>query len=420
MARWLGDKMAILQIQFGYLMGVLYLLSGVIQHSRFLKKQYIFFAMAIWLIVNVLRGDFRFLVFPVLFFILSISFLSNFTSSLEAMRSDYKLKVKRINDDISKQSEILAAELRLENDFRSQLESIVSNYIVAKEMLSHLNKLDFCKKISDILLSFEGVRGVAIFDNGTLCSTPESKSDWFRSIFDNFHNTGDVSLTNPDILIFRVGCVGGKESYIFLESETEKHESIKNILKSVIPVISLGLRRVSLFEEYELKSRRDALTGLFNRRYFEVKLENEVGRSRRYKSRFGVLMIDIDFFKKINDTFGHTAGDAVLKKVSQIISDIKHPGAFAGRYGGEEFIVCLPLCDRAKLGLIAESLRKRISEERMDDLEVLKDINIAPITVSIGGAVFPDDGTSIVEVISRSDKLLYEAKQSGRNRVVIS
>ena len=156
----------------------------------------------------------------------------------------------------------------------------------------------------------------------------------------------------------------------------------------------------------------DALTDILSRRALLEQAEVERQRTMRYKRDISLLMIDIDHFKKVNDTYGHLIGDIVLREVAQALKKQTRRSDFVGRYGGEEFLVILPETSLDKALILAEKLRRQVSELTIPvDGQVLKDI-----TVSIGAAEYEDD-PNIDEFINRSDKWLYTAKKNGRNQV---
>ncbi|MDI6641540.1 MAG: GGDEF domain-containing protein [Elusimicrobiota bacterium] len=177
--------------------------------------------------------------------------------------------------------------------------------------------------------------------------------------------------------------------------------------------LSLAIRRCGLFLEVEKRSRRDGLTGLFLRRYFLERLEEEVLRAKRYKNKFAVIMIDIDYFKKVNDTYGHQAGDFVLKSLAGIFESNLHKGDLIGRYGGEEFVVCLPYTKPDECKKVAENIRSIV-----ENTSFVYDGKNIHITISLGIAYYPEDAQSKDELIVASDKAMYFAKQLGRNRTV--
>ncbi len=156
----------------------------------------------------------------------------------------------------------------------------------------------------------------------------------------------------------------------------------------------------------------DALTDLLSRRALLEQVEIERQRAKRYKRDLSLLMIDIDHFKKVNDTYGHLIGDIVLKGIARTLQEQTRRSDFVGRYGGEEFLVILPETSLDKALILAEKLRKQVAELVIPaDGQVLKDI-----TISIGATEYEDD-PNIDEFINRSDKWLYAAKENGRNQV---
>lgn len=161
-------------------------------------------------------------------------------------------------------------------------------------------------------------------------------------------------------------------------------------------------------EELELLSTVDALTGLHNRRFLTQRLSGELVRSYREKCSFTVLMADVDEFKKYNDTFGHPAGDEVLKKVATILLGSTRAVDCTSRYGGEEFAVLLTDTVGDGALQVAERIRERVAEEKFHGRK---------ITISIGMAEFPVHGQTAEAVISRADEALYAAKRAGRNRI---
>jgi diguanylate cyclase (GGDEF)-like protein len=158
---------------------------------------------------------------------------------------------------------------------------------------------------------------------------------------------------------------------------------------------------------------RDALTGLYNRREFMRLAELELARGARVAADTGVLMVDLDFFKKINDQYGHPAGDEVLKQVSALLKTGVRATDVVARMGGEEFIVLLPDTDRAGALAVAEKLRSAICQL---PLQVLGEV--IPVTASIGvSGVKQVQRASIDGLYAAADQALYVAKQSGRDRV---
>jgi len=174
--------------------------------------------------------------------------------------------------------------------------------------------------------------------------------------------------------------------------------------------------RKMMEEELRYLSMRDGLTSLFNRRTFDEELENEWRRALRSPAPFSLIMIDIDFFKKFNDTYGHQNGDLCLRGVANVIaSSARRPGDLTARYGGEEFAVILPNTPAVDAVSIAEHIRRDV-EGLAYPHETSKAWGV--VTVSVGvGTVFPERGKSQEDVVRLADTALYTAKKEGKNRV---
>lgn len=159
---------------------------------------------------------------------------------------------------------------------------------------------------------------------------------------------------------------------------------------------------------------RDELTGVYNRRFFVEALEREMTRAKRYGTDLVILMIDLDYFKRVNDTYGHTAGDMVLREIGKMLLDSMRQSDLICRYGGEEFAVILPNTDVEKATVVSERFRERVSKHQFEH-----DSQKLQITVSIGIASFDrsSDDQSPTELVDNADQALYQAKREGRNRV---
>ena len=176
-------------------------------------------------------------------------------------------------------------------------------------------------------------------------------------------------------------------------------------------IAALGVALNRMADELKARARTDDLTGLPNFRAFTERITGELDRADRYPESFGVLVLDLDRFKKYNDEFGHLAGNGALRRVAQTIRETVRAVDFPARYGGEEFAVIVPQVDAALLAMIAERIRANI-----EHLPAPKDG--APVTVSIGAALYPQDGVDRETLFRTADERLYAAKAAGRNRVV--
>jgi diguanylate cyclase (GGDEF)-like protein len=154
----------------------------------------------------------------------------------------------------------------------------------------------------------------------------------------------------------------------------------------------------------------DELTGLYNRRYFNDAIQREVERFKRFGQRFSLIMLDVDHFKRFNDTYGHLVGDDALQTVAKVLQDTARTFDHVVRYGGEEFALILPHTDAEQAMAAAERMRKAVERRPVQ----VKDLSV-PITVSLGTATFPEDAINARDMVSRADEALYEAKVT-RNR----
>ncbi len=184
-----------------------------------------------------------------------------------------------------------------------------------------------------------------------------------------------------------------------------------------IQYIYITIQDVTEIVAYEQKliemNIKDGLTGVFNRRFFEPRLEEEFQRHRRYNRSLSLIMLDIDHFKHINDTYGHQAGDYILKSISLLVEKkIRNVDIFA-RYGGEEFCCLLPETSLDSAKVVAENIRKQISDETFH----FKDKEIR-LTLSQGVASLAKDIESAEALLKKADDALYAAKNTGRNKVV--
>ena len=166
--------------------------------------------------------------------------------------------------------------------------------------------------------------------------------------------------------------------------------------------------------ELERVSVTDELTGLANRRRLVTELDRELRRSDRTGHPFSILMLDVDRFKKFNDTWGHPAGDGVLKRLANTLRDCVRDVDTVARYGGEEFTVLLPETPVAEAARVAERIRAATEKDRFTPEG---STTVVSVTVSIGYAVYPENGRAQEPLIEAADQALYRSKQSGRNRV---
>jgi diguanylate cyclase (GGDEF)-like protein len=196
-------------------------------------------------------------------------------------------------------------------------------------------------------------------------------------------------------------------------AEGANKEKIVPQLNFLFEETKIGFERAVLFKEVEELSRTDGLTGLYLRRYFVQRIENEFLRAKRYNTEFSILMFDIDFFKKVNDTYGHLAGDKILKEIATILKTTIANLGLISRWGGEEFLVFLPYHNKLTSFDLAEKIRIYVQQNSF-----VYDKNEIKLTLSCGISTFPVDSEILNKLIEIADNRLYIAKKSGRNKVV--
>ncbi len=193
----------------------------------------------------------------------------------------------------------------------------------------------------------------------------------------------------------------------------------------LVPV--LVLHRGVLMQQLEDRARTEPKTGLLNFATWHDHVEQEVSRALRQSSSFGVLMVDLDHFKDVNDTFGHVAGDDVLRAVATVLRTETRVYDSVGRFGGEEFVVLMPDSPKGSVLAAAERIRSRVAELRVSarrgEMADLDGVTVPPVvtglSASVGVAIYPDGGTDVPQVLRSADAAVYQAKRQGRNRVMM-
>jgi diguanylate cyclase (GGDEF)-like protein len=200
----------------------------------------------------------------------------------------------------------------------------------------------------------------------------------------------------------------------FLPREFDKNRlAMISVLASFA---AMSIENAKLHQETHQMAIMDALTGIHNRRYFDEVLPQEFERAHRHGLSFSLLMIDVDNFKQFNDLYGHHLGDRILATIGRVLRKTLRSIDFAFRYGGEEFVVILPETALKSARRVAERIRQGIIVESR---RVLRNDGDRPVTVSTGIASYPRDATYPEELVACADQLLYQAKNSGRNRILV-
>jgi diguanylate cyclase (GGDEF)-like protein len=217
------------------------------------------------------------------------------------------------------------------------------------------------------------------------------------------------------LLVLPLLCADEPIGTLTLVARAEKRfgKDVREMLAVIANQVAVSLENGLLYKKMETMATTDGLTGLTNHRTFQQRFADMLERAVRHNHKLAVLLCDVDFFKKVNDGYGHPVGDEVLRRVARVLQEVPRKIDVAARYGGEEFAVLLDNVDVAQAKAVAERIRIEIQK-------VVVDTEKGPLSVteSIGVAAFPDDGRDRATLIERADLALYHAKHTGRNRVV--
>ena len=233
---------------------------------------------------------------------------------------------------------------------------------------------------------------------------------------DNWAATLGVHQNTVSMLIISLATQGRTFGYTLLESQTNDvyHEANANLAQALADEAAITLETARLFQEVERLSTIDPLTGMFNRSYFETAAEREISLALRNQQPLAMLMLDIDHFKKVNDTYGHSIGDKVLTEVANACLENLRKTDINVRFGGEEFAVLCPNTNTDGAVNLAERIRNAVST-----LTFYAGENSFRVTVSIGITLINQGGDTLINLAKHADEALYSAKSQGRNRTVV-
>lgn len=190
-----------------------------------------------------------------------------------------------------------------------------------------------------------------------------------------------------------------------------------SLLSLLSTYAAMAIEKTRLLEHSRLEAITDELTGLYNHRHFRKQLNLEISRAERYQRPVSLMMIDIDYFKQYNDTHGHIKGNDILTDLGRILREVSREVEIVARYGGEEFAIIMPETERKEAQILSERVRNKVEQHQFERESSLP---LKKLTVSIGTASYPKNALSAFELIDEADKMLYEAKNGGRNRICIS
>lgn len=322
---------------------------------------------------------------------LALLFISSFIPSIASS----------INEDLAKISEEIRSNpqsLNTQAMYKSIKEAIKLRVSIDKKHLKHiLSALDkILEKLSDQILS--------------LIEKTDYSGQEIKKIKNNLENLDLNSGDNFKLAhnkLYTIASSLEKETKLF-SIELKEHNIVVNEME----------KRINKLEEElmiaKMAAREDALTKLYNKRALDEFLNLKEAEFKRYKKSYSIVFFDIDFFKKVNDTYGHDAGDAVLKGFAKVFKSIARDADVVGRYGGEEFLAILSETDRKGAEVFAEKVRKKLEVSRfVYEGQKLK------ITIS-GGMAYREEYTSAKALLKAADERLYRAKERGRNQIVSS
>jgi diguanylate cyclase (GGDEF)-like protein len=353
-----------------------------------------------------------------------------------------KVSQERWSRLISVETEAIAtleSLIRAQNGFRAQLGSSggIGDYRVVEQLLDNasLRSID-TRRLRARMRAFEGIAGEPGARRADIDATSNAVADEAQSIVNA--RKSEIARTLPELerdtsammlsglavawIIIVLSFAGVQTMLRKVVRPLEKLSAAASQiaagnLDSEVPIggdveiYRLGQAVSSMNRKLAEHARTDELTSLPNFRAFRERIEGEIERAARYPAVFGVLVLDLDHFKKYNDTFGHLAGNDALQRVAGAVRESLRTPDFAARYGGEEFAVILPEIDAAALAVVAERVR-----EAVEGLPA--PAGGSSLSVSIGAAIYPIDGNTPEALFHAADERLYEAKKSGRNRVV--
>lgn len=263
--------------------------------------------------------------------------------------------------------------------------------------LPDMDGIEACRRIKE----FPEFHGLPVI----MC-TANTDSETVRAAF----NAGAMDYVKKPL--DRVELSARLRSALNLKLEFDRRRARENELTELMD----ALRKSN--EHLDRLSSVDALTGIGNRRRFDEVYDQEWRRAKRECIALSLILVDVDFFKKFNDTYGHLAGDAALRQIAQVLAEkLRRPGDLVARYGGEEFGVILPNTSLEGAGLVAQSLK-----EAVGDLKIpYNKAESSFLSISLGVAsAFPHTGLNPAELIRLTDEVLYSAKGSGRNQCVLA
>lgn len=418
-------------------------------------KYYLFlvislFCLLVGLFIYAAQYQTRFFLVISLALVVNIVMLLLFHHRLKAKKSDVKLqreeyfeKANLLKADLEKEWQVIGA-FRQKIISYNQLKVLVEKLSVSMSLEDTARAL--CREVAKLFGHDDSTVAVYVFDQhtgelGITCAERNNKLINIKSkqgdIFDRWvmktlqplylkdtrndfrfdMDKIDEEEARPIRCLLSVPLMVYNKPVGILRMDSPVPERFSNedlrFLKTIGDVAAVAVENAFLFDKVEELAIKDGLTGLYLRRYFLERFDEEIGRHTRKDKEMSFVMIDLDHFKKYNDTFGHAAGDIVLKHLADMLCQaFGAPGNLIGRYGGEEFCVLLPECGPKEALEQTERLVKKVEGE-----EIVLRREKTHITISAGVASFPASARTKEELIDKADRALYQAKHKGRNKV---
>ncbi|MBK9071839.1 MAG: sensor domain-containing diguanylate cyclase [Myxococcales bacterium] len=271
------------------------------------------------------------------------------------------------------------------------------------------------------LIEEEDLAGIEFRDNAGLASMVVKNRHYLPAsgdlrelsapVFTKKHTFAEAR----SLLVVPLLCVDDAVGTMTFLAREEKRfgKDVREMLTVIANQVAVSMVNGLLYKRMETMATTDGLTGLTNHRAFQERFGDLIERATRHGHKAAMLLCDVDFFKKVNDNYGHPVGDEVLRRVARVLQEVARKIDISARYGGEEFAVVLEATDAETARAVAERLRTEVAK-----LVIETEKGPLQVTMSIGIASYPDDAANRAEMIERSDLALYHAKHSGRNRVI--
>ena len=301
--------------------------------------------------------------------------------------------------------EILLLRRFLNTNFRKKERLLIKIDALDKEVNPLKKDIDALEKqMSEHFFFYDLMRKISPFLN---------KKELFKVFSEEIKYLGEVEaveFSRPEDESKYLQFVFGDEvNSLYIKTESKKIIGHQDLLRKLL---ELCIERINLYDRFQQLSIYDTLTETYNRRYLVMRFIEEFERAQKFSLKLSFIMIDVDNFKKINDTYGHLVGDAVLKEIAKIIKqNIREIDSLA-RFGGEEFSLILPETDKMSAIVVGERIRSKVSQQIIKAFD-----EMLSATISVGVSSFPQNTLYSDVLMETADKALYQAKISGRNKV---